>query len=95
MKMVTLFVTRMKQRLRQFKKRNQKKIQKIILELTGKLKSLGQRKAKSPEDKEAMDALLALGFSRSKAREALSHLPANLSSSEEKVREALKAMRAA
>ena len=73
----------------------QKKIQKIILELTGKLKSLGQRKAKSPEDKEAMDALLALGFSSSKAREALSHLPANLSSSEEKVRGALKAMRAA
>ena len=70
----------------------QKKIQKIILELTGTLKRLDQRGGK-PEEKEAVDALVALGFSREKAREALSQLPINLSSSEEKVKEALKAMR--
>ena len=70
----------------------QKRIQKIILELTGKLKILDQQKNGKPEEKEAQDALVALGFSRQKAREAISHLPANLSSSEEKVKEALKLM---
>jgi len=71
----------------------QKKIQKIILELTGKLKSLDQQRNGKPEEKEAQDALVALGFSRKKAKETLSQLPEHLSSSEEKVRESLKLMR--
>ncbi|MDP4007120.1 MAG: Holliday junction branch migration protein RuvA [bacterium] len=70
-----------------------KKIQKIILELTGKLKNLEKGGEKKPGEKEVVDALLALGFSRSKAKEVLSQLPEGPSSLEEKVREALKLMR--
>lgn len=71
----------------------QKKIQKIILELTGKLKSLDQKGARSPEDKEAIEALVALGFPRKRAKDVLLQLPESISSSEEKVKEALKLMR--
>src|SRR3989338_6802019 len=66
----------------------QKKIQKVILELTGKLKTLKQGNGK--EDDDAVDALVALGFSRQKAKEALSKIPQDLGSLQEKVKEALK-----
>src|SRR3989344_4997657 len=66
----------------------QKKIQKVILELTGKLKTLKQGDGK--EDDDAVDALIALGFSRQKAKEALAKLPQGLGSLKEKVKEALK-----
>src|SRR3989338_4408378 len=65
----------------------QKKIQKVILELTGKLKTLKQESRK--EDDDAVDALVALGFSRQKAKEALSKIPQGLGSLKEKVKEAL------
>lgn len=67
----------------------QKKIQKVILELTGKLKILHQSSGEQ-EDTDAIDALVALGFSRQKAKEALSKIPQDLESLEEKVKEALK-----
>lgn len=69
----------------------QKKIQKIILELTGKLKTLG----KQGEDKETIDALVALGFSRQRAREAASQLSSEETSLplEERVKKVLKLMR--
>ena len=67
----------------------QKKIQKVILELTGKLKTLRQ-KGLGQEDEDAIDALVALGFSRQKAKEALSKIPQGLGSLKEKVKEALK-----
>jgi holliday junction DNA helicase RuvA len=66
----------------------QKKIQKVILELTGKLKTLKQETGKENDD--AVDALIALGFSRQKAKEALSKIPQGLDSLQEKVKEALK-----
>ncbi|MBI2123667.1 MAG: Holliday junction branch migration protein RuvA [Candidatus Wildermuthbacteria bacterium] len=66
----------------------QKKIQKVILELTGKLKTLKQENGK--EDDDAVDALVALGFSRQKAKEALSKIPQDVSSLQERVKEALK-----
>lgn len=71
----------------------QKKIQKIILELTGKLKSLNRQQEEKSEEKEAVDALVALGFPRAKAREALSLVPSEVSRAEERVREALKRIR--
>ncbi len=69
----------------------QKKIQKIILELTGKLKTL--RGTEEEEDREAIDALVALGFKRQAAKEALSQVAKDISSSEQRVKEALKRMR--
>src|SRR3990167_1901598 len=56
----------------------QKKIQKVILELTGKLKTLKQGNGK--EDDDAVDALVALGFSKNQAKDALSKLPEGISS---------------
>ena len=70
----------------------QKKIQKVILELTGKLKTL-HKDGEEQEDTDAIDALVALGFSRQKAREALSKIPQDVSSLKEKVKEALKIVR--
>ena len=69
----------------------QKKIQKVILELTGKLKTLKQGNGK--EDDDAVDALVALGFSKQKAKEALSKIPQGLDSLKDKVKEALKLAR--
>ena len=71
----------------------QKRIQKIILELTGKLKNLSKQKNGKPEEKEAVEALVALGFSRQKAKEALSQVPEDVSSLEEKIKEALRLIR--
>jgi len=68
----------------------QKRIQKIILELTGKLKILGKQKNDKPEEKEAIDALVALGFPRQKAKQALSQIPQDISSLEDKIKEALR-----
>lgn len=67
----------------------QKKVQKVILELTGRLKTLRQSGA-GQEDADALDALVALGFSRQKAKEALSQVPKDVVSLKEKVKEALK-----
>ena len=66
----------------------QKKVQKVILELTGKLKTLHQS-SEVQEDADAIDALVALGFSRQKAKEALSKIPQGLAL-KEKVKESLK-----
>lgn len=67
----------------------QKKIQKVILELTGKLKAL-HKNNEEEEDADAVDALIALGFSRQKAKDALSKIPQGLGSLKEKVKEALR-----
>ena len=69
----------------------QKKIQKIILELTGKLKSLEKKTTK--EDQDAIDALVALGFSQAKAKAVLSRVPSEISSVEKRVKEALRHIR--
>lgn len=70
----------------------QKKIQKVILELTGKLKTL-HKSNENQEDTNAIDALVALGFSRQKTKEALAKIPQGLDSLKEKVKEALKIAR--
>tara|TARA_Y100000310_G_scaffold283194_1_gene305011 strand:+ start:3619 stop:4185 length:567 start_codon:yes stop_codon:yes gene_type:complete len=70
----------------------QKKIQKVMLELTGKFAVLAKGGEKK-EDTDAVDALVALGFSRQKARAALSQVPQSVSSLEEKVKQALKVIK--
>ena len=65
----------------------EKKVQKLILELTGKLGSL---EAKRSSGDEVVDSLVSLGFSKTEARDALSRLPAEITNPEQKIKEALK-----
>lgn len=66
----------------------QKKVQKIILELTGKLKEW-DRKIVEQKD-EALEALIKLGFTAQKAKQALSQVPAEIRDTENRIKEALK-----
>jgi Holliday junction resolvasome RuvABC DNA-binding subunit len=59
----------------------------IILELTGKIKQLGQ---KSSSADEAENTLVQLGFSKQQSKEALSHIASNIKNTEERVKLALK-----
>ncbi len=65
-----------------------KRAQKIILELTGKIKEI-----KKPFDKDeidgTLDVLVSLGFSRQRAKKILSQIPTDLNQ-EERVKRALK-----
>ena len=63
-----------------------KKAMTIILELTGKIKNLGQKKGSADE---AEGALMQLGFSKQQAKDALSRVPKTLKS-EERIKLALK-----
>lgn len=65
-----------------------KKIQKVIFELTGKMDT---RKEQDQVPDEEVDALTSLGFSRQKAKEALSGVSAQ--DTEERIRQALKIIR--
>jgi|AP95_1055475.scaffolds.fasta_scaffold00123_13 Holliday junction DNA helicase RuvA len=69
----------------------QKRIQKIILELTGKLRLLN---GKNPtgEDSEAADALVALGFSKKQSKEVLSRVPLEITQTDQRIKEALRAL---
>lgn len=64
-----------------------KKAMTIILELTGKIKTLGQ-KSSSADDAE--NALVQLGFSKQQAKEALNRIPSSVKNSEERIKLALK-----
>jgi len=64
-----------------------KKAMTIILELTGKIKMLGQKKGSADE---AENALVQLGFSKQQAKDALSRVPANVKTTEERIKLALK-----
>lgn len=67
----------------------EKKIQKLILELTGKLGSFDNGHKRSSGD-ETIDALVSLGFSKGEARDALSRLPTEVTEPEQKIKQALK-----
>jgi len=60
----------------------------IILELTGKIKTLTGGKKSSGD--EAEDALIQLGFLRQQAKDALNHVPSSVKNSEERIKLALK-----
>jgi len=64
-----------------------KKGQKILLELTGQIKSLTKQ---GPRFDQALDALVSLGFSRQRAKQALSRVPEEIREPEQRVKQALK-----
>jgi Holliday junction DNA helicase RuvA len=64
-----------------------KKAMTIILELTGKIKMLGQKKDSSDESE---SALMGLGFSKQQAKDALSRISASVKNPEERIKLALK-----
>ena len=61
----------------------------VILELTGKISSFAKATADKKEEDEAIDALINLGFSKQKAKEALDQVSEDVTS-EERIQEALK-----
>ena len=73
---------------RKIKGVGKKKMQKIILELTGKIKEIS-KKEKEEQD-EVLETLASLGFSRREAREALGKLPKEIEDSKQRVKAALK-----
>ena len=76
-------------------KQDSKTAERLIIELKDKItdefggKEEGLREI-SKAQADVLDVLLALGYSRTEARDALAGLPKNLGSSEEKIREALR-----
>ena len=66
-----------------------KKAMTIILELTGKIKDISQKREMGEVD-DAEEGLVSLGFSRQKVKFALSKIPESVKSAEQKIKEALK-----
>lgn len=64
-----------------------KTAQKIVLELKGQLV---EDQGVSTEDREVIEALIALGYSAAQAREALKRVEASVTGTSERVREALR-----
>jgi holliday junction DNA helicase RuvA len=67
----------------------EKKVQKLILELTGKLGSFDTNGKRSSGD-EVVDSLASLGFSKAEARDALSRVSSDITDPEQKIKTALK-----
>jgi Holliday junction DNA helicase RuvA len=66
-----------------------KKLQKILLELTGKIEEIKKGEDKSLND-EAQKALSELGFSRPEIKAALQNVSSKIKDTEERIKEALK-----
>lgn len=66
----------------------EKKVQKLILELTGRLGAMDLGKRGSGG--EVVDSLVSLGFTKTEAKEALARVPSEITDEEERVKEALK-----
>ena len=68
-----------------------KRLQKILLEITGKIKEVKKVAPKSKITKdEVFDALTALGFNKQDVAEAISQIPEEIKGAKERLREALK-----
>lgn len=65
-----------------------KKMQKILLELTGKIKEL-KKTSKESETDDALNALVSLGFPAKLAKTTLKNLPKNIQGTEQRVKAAL------
>lgn len=74
--------------LKQIKGIGKKRMQKIILEITGKIKEV--KKTLIAEREPALEALISLGFSAQRASHALSQIPKEIQETEKKIKEALK-----
>lgn len=69
----------------------QKRMQKILLELTGKIAEIKKQSADTSPD-EALDALISLGFPQQKAREVLISLPKEIVDTQKRIKEALRVL---
>jgi len=67
-----------------------KKLQKIALEITGKITEMGMRPSVLPAEEEAVGALISLGFSRQQAKAALADVAKEIQDPQERLKEALK-----
>ncbi len=67
-----------------------KTAEKLVLELRDKVAALADSDTPSGPDTDVTDALLALGYSQKEARETLRHIPKSLTSTEERIREAIR-----
>ena len=65
-------------------------MQKILLELTGKIKEISKKEDVVDEE---LEALISFGFSKAKAKQALLDLPKEVKTSEERIRGALKILK--
>ncbi|OGE77903.1 MAG: Holliday junction DNA helicase RuvA [Candidatus Doudnabacteria bacterium RIFCSPHIGHO2_01_FULL_46_14] len=68
-----------------------KTAERLILELKEKIASSPEELA-APRHSDVIDVLMALGYSRTEAREALAQVPADLKDSEDKIRFALRSL---
>ena len=68
-----------------------KKAMTIILELSGKIRDISKNK-KTVKVDEAEEGLIGLGFSREKAKDALSKISKDIKDSEQRIKEALKVL---
>ena len=66
-----------------------KKLQKIILELTGKIKELNKESLRKEKDP-ALETLMALGFSRAQSQSVLAQISEEHVGTEERIKQALK-----
>lgn len=66
----------------------QKRAQKILLELTGKVKEIAKA-GNTAEENEALDALVSLGIPLPKAKTALDQVPKEITETEKKIKKAL------
>lgn len=67
-----------------------KTAEKIVLELRDKVDATDEKGLSLSGDEEALQAMRALGYTQSEAREALRKVPANIEKASERLREALK-----
>ncbi len=67
-----------------------KRLQKILLELTGKIEEIKKKDMKTKSRDETYEALAALGFSKIEIKDALSSLSSEVKDPNEKIKQALK-----
>ena len=67
-----------------------KKAMKIILELSGKIKEISQKRKIPPKIDETEEALVNLGFSRQRAKEAILRVPKEIKETDQRIKQALK-----
>ena len=67
-----------------------KRLQKILLEITGKIKEVKVAPKKKVDKDEVFDALTALGFNKQDVADAISQIPEEIKGAKERLREALK-----
>lgn len=67
-----------------------KRLQKILLELTGRIEEINKKGIKDSVKDEAYEALSALGFSKQEIAGALNNVPAEIKEPEERIKQALK-----